>query len=148
MIIHSLLSSFNPLLIRSTFQTAGYEWQGIFYDKFQSLIHQVYLSNVPVLSFAVPSPKKFQSLINQVYLSNRGHFKPFQEEGLRCHFRKAPLFEKDRGTILAKIPPILHSFNLSFALSINIFPKVKFLRNAPFLGFAAFLFSVCGPASQ
>jgi hypothetical protein len=76
--------------------------------------------------------KRFQSLINQVYLSDRGHLKPFQQGGLRCHFRKAPLFEKDHGVILAKIPPILPFFVLSFALPISIFPKVEILRKPPF----------------
>jgi len=52
---------------------------------------------------------------------------------LRCHFRKAPLFDKDHRAILAKIPPILHFFILSFALPISTFLKAKTLRKAPFL---------------
>jgi len=67
------------------------------------------------------SGETFQSLLSQVHLSSRGHFKPFQEVGLRCLFRKPLLFDKDHTSNLGKFhrfyAPLSSPFRFSPASS-------------------------------
>ena len=63
-------NSFNPLFIRSIFQTTGKEFTDYLIKKFQSLINQVYLSDLMEYGVYCIFCKWFQSLINQVHLSD------------------------------------------------------------------------------
>ena len=72
----------------------------------------------------------FQSLLHQVHLSDCGYLKAFQEGDLRCHFRKAALFEKDRGEIFARISPVPPCLVISIPHPLSIFPKARILRKS------------------